>query len=150
MLHFQDQFLSILAKFQFQWLKFKKKIVLETPVLSQKISSGDPTCTFENLVAHTYMYPNFCRLFPRGVSVGCAMFVCMCRWVGGDGGHVFYWHWSLWILALAGPIFCSCMMYPVLEILKYWYYYFHYFFLELSLFFNHPLFLLLPLVILYI
>ena len=64
-LHFQDQFLPILVKFQLLRHKFYQKFVPETRVSCQKISSGDPT--FENL-GGTYL-PKFLSTTSPGVLI---------------------------------------------------------------------------------
>ena len=57
-LHFQAQFLPILAKFQLLRHKFWQKFVPETPVSSQKLSFGD--LTFENLGTLRSLPTSYC------------------------------------------------------------------------------------------
>ena len=58
-------FAKFLAKFQLQRHKFLQKFVPETPVSSQKISSGDPT--FENL-GGTYLPKTFSTTSPMPLA----------------------------------------------------------------------------------
>ena len=62
---FQDQFLPISTKLLAPWTQILAKIVPETPVSSQKISSG--ALFLKTWAAHTYS--NLCPLPPPGIKL---------------------------------------------------------------------------------